>query len=58
MTCHVVQSHGAQLILTTYDVKKNTHTHIDLQDLFENESRKGTHRIYSLDSEISSLRAF
>ena len=59
VTCHVVQSHGAQLILTTYDIKKKTHmTHIDLQDLFENESRKGTHRIYSLDSEISSLRAF
>ena len=28
VTCHVVQSHGAQLILTTYDIKKkHTHTH-------------------------------
>ena len=26
VTCHVVQSHGAQLILTTYDIKKK-HTH-------------------------------
>jgi len=55
VACHVTQS--SPTYLTTYHIKK-THTHIDLWDLFESESKKGTNKIHSLDSKISNLRAF